>query len=100
MGTNLHIDKIDSDERIELAYFVNWLIDHYPDKIHDMERKLCNCFHNIPRRYTRQMYPACVSSQLLNTNGDQDELYWDTVNKNLRKEYPELAMEYYMLGED
>jgi len=61
-----------------------------------MERRLCRCFQALPISYVKQVYPACVT---LGMRVDFGGEYWVGIIEAICKDYPEIAMEYYLVGE-
>lgn len=69
----------------------NYLEIHHMREVQMMEKKLCNCHKDREFSYSGFPYTSCTwSSQTIT-------LYWDSIVKSMKVEFPEIAMELFLL---
>jgi len=71
----------------------------YQKKVTDMERKMCGCTPNCEKWGGKErlyrLYPGCI---YLNGGPIYGEAYWDCIFASIKKEYPAIYMEAYLLS--
>lgn len=74
---------------------------NYLKKVRNMERRVCNCFKGKTDTFIKTKYPECLFVDGTDKEVG-DELigeYWGVILFHLKKKYPALMMEVYLLQE-
>jgi hypothetical protein len=67
--------------------------------IRKLEMKILPCMRRRPRIWLNNHYPACISIYR-GSNTEVISLYWRIIIEEMKREYPEIIMEAYLLKEE
>ena len=74
----------------------SYLEKHHMDKVQKIERKLCHCHRKRRSIESGYPYPHCCS--MIFSHSTITHLYWKGIKGEMKKKYPDVMMEVYLLN--
>jgi hypothetical protein len=91
-------------ENFPYKAFQTWVALRHPKLLAKTERNTCVCWKRKSLSYVEGHYPECMElcfrTMAIGTNRRIVSVYFQKMVDEIIREFPEIAMEYYMVGDE